>query len=316
MINISKKKLIIIVIVAIIVGIFPLLIIGIDNQIIVTKEIKKDQEKTYLEENENQKSLTVKFYDEKSFYDSLAWLKKNAEVFPNCDVATAVVPHHNLAAHMVAGLFSKLSTQNIETVVIVGPNHYENGESIITSDAAWETKFGKVYPNQQIIQDLQKNKSAQIADKIIQDDHSISGLLPMLKYYMPNVKLVPLMLSAKNSQNDMKKLNDKLKDILSNEKVVLVASADFSHYLNQPDAEKNDKVTLDIINSFDYEELYRLGNDNVDSPVSIATFLSAAQTFGDEDVKVIDHANSADFLGPNIAKTTSYYSLVSCRKNK
>jgi len=278
-------------------------------------EIKNSTKETDLLEKNYQKKLVVKFYSEKTFYDSLAWLKKKPEVFPDCLVAAAVVPHHDIAGFMLAGLFLKLSKQGVETIVIVGPNHNETGGMILTSDAVWETAFGNIYPDQKTIQNLIENGEVEFGDLALQNDHSISGLLPMLKYYMPNVKIVPIMLSAKNSIVEIGNLNEKIDFILNDRKKVLIASSDFSHYLNRSDAEKNDQITLEIIRGFNYEKLYNLGNDNVDSPASVSTFLYIAQKKGDSVIHVIDHANSTDLLGSNITKTTSYYSLLSCRKN-
>jgi AmmeMemoRadiSam system protein B len=268
-----------------------------------------------MESNLDQKYLKVKFFNQKSFYDSLAWLKKNPQVFPDCQVVAAIVPHHDLASFMPDGLFSKLALQGIETVILIGPNHDEIGGKMLTSMAVWETEFGKVYPNEKLIADLEQKNIVSEQDEILQNDHSISGLLPMLKYFIPNAKVIPIMLSNKNDQAEIEMLNENLESILNDKRVALVASVDFSHYLSQAEAEKNDNETLEIMKSFDYKKLYHLGNGNVDSPPSVATFLLASQSIGDGNINVISHANSADLLGSNITKTTSYFSLATCRKN-
>ncbi len=311
----AKKTLIVFSFVSIFVGGFWL----IESVFIAhpfKSEIKSSNKEIGLLEEKDQKKLAVKFYSEKTFYDSLAWLKKKPEVFPDCLVVAAVVPHHDIAGFMLAGLFSKLLKQDVETVVIVGPNHNETGGMILTSDATWETAFGNIHPDQETIQNLVESGLVEFGDVALQNDHSISGLLPMLKYYMPSVKIVPIMLSAKNSIVEMGNLNEKIDSILADKKKVLIASSDFSHYLNQPDAEKKDQITLEIMRGFNYEKLYSLGNDNVDSPASVSTFLYIAQKKGDSVIHVIDHANSTDLLGSNITKTTSYYSLLSCRKDE
>jgi AmmeMemoRadiSam system protein B len=312
--NISVKKILISVFATILsIGFVWLIVAGfISSQL--KSGVKSSIKKVDLIDDSYQKKLVVKFYNEKTFYDSLAWLKKKPEFFPDCVVVAAVVPHHDIAGFMLSGLFSRLSRQEVETVIIVGPNHYERGGKILTSKASWETEFGDVYPDKKIIQSFVESGLVEFDDEALQEDHSISGLLPMLSYHMPNVKIVPIMLSAKNSTVEIDRLNKKLNVIMTDKKIVLVASSDFSHYLNQVDAEKKDQTTLEIIKSFDYEKLYGLGNDNLDSPASVATFLLAAQKRGDGRIHVVNHANSTDLLGANIVKTTSYYSLLSCRK--
>ncbi|MFZ2834567.1 MAG: AmmeMemoRadiSam system protein B, partial [Candidatus Moraniibacteriota bacterium] len=133
--------------------------------------------------------LKVQFYDEKTFYDSLIWLKNNPKTFSDCQIVTAVVPHHLLAGFMPAGLFAKLASQKIETVFVVGPNHWEKGEKILTSNAIWETPFGNVMPNEEIISDLKEKGLMQIENYIMQKEHSTTGLFPLIAYYLPNVKI-------------------------------------------------------------------------------------------------------------------------------
>lgn len=257
--------------------------------------------------------LDVQFYDEKIFYDSLIWLKNNPKNFPDCQVAAAIVPHHLLAGFMPAGLFAKLASQKIETVFIVGPNHWEEGGKILTSDAIWKTPFGNVIPDEEIISNLKEKGLMQVGNDIMQKEHSTTGLFPLIKYYLPSVKIVPIILSAKNTRVEIEKLNDELSKYLENEKNVLVASVDFSHYLNSNEAESKDDETLKVLQGFDYDKLFQLNNDNLDSPASIATFLLLAQKNGKAKFEVIDHSNSANILGGNIVKTTSYFSLAACR---
>ncbi|MFZ2193338.1 MAG: AmmeMemoRadiSam system protein B, partial [Candidatus Moraniibacteriota bacterium] len=214
---------------------------------------------------------------------------------------------------MPAGLCAKLASQKIETVFVVGPNHWEKGEKILTSNAIWETPFGNVMPNEEIISDLKEKGLMQIENYIMQKEHSTTGLFPLIAYYLPNVKIVPIILSAKNTRAEIEKLNDELSKYLENEKNMLVVSVDFSHYLNSNEAESKDNETLKVLQSFDYDKLFQLNNDNLDSPTSIATFLSATQKNGKAKFEVIDHSNSANILGGNIVKTTSYFSLAACR---
>ena len=43
------------------------------------------------------------------------------------DVVGAIVPHHDLAADYTAELFQKIGKRNIQTVIIIGPNHENSG---------------------------------------------------------------------------------------------------------------------------------------------------------------------------------------------
>lgn len=268
-----------------------------------------------IAENQAGETLEVKLYDEKNFYDSLLWLKNNPIIFPDCRIVSSVVPHHLLAGFMPARLFSDLESKGVGTIILIGPNHWEKGGKILTSDAIWKTAFGNIYPDMEIITELNQKGLVRIENEIMQGEHSTTGLFPLMEYYLPNAKIVPIILSAKNSQAEIEKLSMALEKYLKDEKNVLVASVDFSHYLNQMDAEKKDEETLELIQKLDYQNLYGLNNDYLDSPSAMAMFILATKRNGDGEVKIIEHANSADILGGNITSTTSYYSLFSCRKN-
>ena len=47
----------------------------------------------------------------------------------------------------------------------------------------------------------------------------------------------------------------KLKDYIDKD-TVLIASVDFSHYLTGKEAEANDKISLNIIEDYNYEDLF------------------------------------------------------------
>lgn len=300
------------------------IVIFVDSLIIVgtigknrTGNLKLQQKITSgsnKEEKANDKPvIPVEFFDEKTFYDSLIWLKNNPKNFPECAISSAVVPHHLLAGFMPEELFSRLASQHVETVIIIGPNHWERGGRMLTSDAIWKTPFGELTADDDIISDLKNSELVEIENEIMAKEHSTTGLFPMIYYYLPKVKVIPIILSAKNNQEDIKKLFDVLEKHLKDEKTALVLSVDFSHYLSQNKAEKKDRETLDIIRNFNYQKLFKLNNDNLDSPSSIAAFLLAVQKISNGKIEVIDHSNSADILGGTIVKTTSYFSLAACR---
>lgn len=59
-------------------------------------------------------------------------------------VNAGVVPHHLLPGEIISDFFGRLSKQKITTVYIIGPNHYNTGEKIITAANGWRTVFGDV----------------------------------------------------------------------------------------------------------------------------------------------------------------------------
>lgn len=90
---------------------------------------------------------------------------------------------------------------------------------------------------------------------------------------------------------------------ISDKKIVVIASVDFSHHTNKQIAELNDKKSIQVITNFDLEKLYSL---NIDSPNTIYVLLKYLEG---RDAKRINYwqQNAADILNsPNYEDVTSY----------
>ncbi len=253
----------------------------------------------------------IRYYDRKSFMTSVASVSKE-QAEATSDVIGGIVPHHLLAGNMIAEFFYQLSLSSPETLIVLAPNHRKLGVSgLHTSKLGWGTAFGVLEANSHIIDDLIKNFKALQNTTIMEEEHSISSLVPYIKYYMPDVKIVPILLHGNNTKQESVKLGEKLSEYASgNPGVVIIASVDFSHYLDAETAKKMDIVTLEAIKSYDIESIYAMGNDNLDSPPSIITLLTAMENLNSSGLEVLGHGISSDITGSGADYTTSYYTIL------
>lgn len=144
---------------------------------------------------------------------------------------------------------------------------------------------------------------------LMEEEHSISSLVPYIKYYLPESKIVPLLLHGNYTSSV--KLGELLSDMLSKDsKIAVIASVDFSHYLDVEKADKIDKETLAAIKNTDIENISRMGNDNLDSPPSIITLISAMEKTDAGNPIVLSHGNSSDITGTGADYTTGYYTVI------
>jgi hypothetical protein len=68
---------------------------------------------------------------------------------------------------------------------------------------------------------------------------------------------------------------------------------------------------------FDLATLFKLGNDYLDSPASLASVFLYAQRKGVRGFAVLENTNSGELLKNDLMETTSYFSLVfsdDCRR--
>lgn len=266
----------------------------------------------------------VLFFDKTTFYSSIDWVNNTnqsedttqaSQVNTSFDqpIVGGVIPHHLLPSYMIADFFSRLAKQQPKTIILIGPNHNEAGEHpILTSLYSWETPFGTVSPDTTRIQLLLDRQIAWQDESTLPKDHSVAGILPFVEYYLPNVAVVPLLLSGATSDEELQKLARGLSELQEGEQggIILIAAVDFSHYLTSAQAEEKDAITLNLMRDFQVERLLNLNSDYLDSPESIAVLLQVMQAGESTKMRVFHHTNSGALTKNPFAATTSYFALA------
>ncbi len=270
----------------------------------------------YYNETEFMKSI----YDAQSINISNSQSKKQSDVIIQPSTVTnthiikgGIVPHHLLAGNMIASFFKTVSAEQPEIIVVIAPNHTGKGvKEVHTGSWSWQTPFGTLEAYESIVSSLVESKIATTNFNLLEEDHSISALVPYIKYYMPDSKIVPILLHGSFGLKDAQKLGQNLQRKLEkeNKKGLIIASVDFSHYLPLEQAEQMDEISIKAIENRDMNIIHQFNNDYMDSPPSIITLLSAMDTAGAEHMKVLDHSNSDIIAGSRSSETTSYFTVV------
>lgn len=242
------------------------------------------------------------FFEKNNFAQAIETARS---VRPKNNIAAVVVPQHLLASSLMASQIQAASGRNIATVVIIGPNHYNTGESTIaTAKAQWETEFGLVASDAVMVDRLLLDLNLVDSPEVFRNEHAVGAIVPFIKYYLPEAKIVPIVFSSYANLGDADKVAQWLKDNLSPDSLI-VYSIDFSHYLTREQADPMDISTKQYIESRDVSKIITLGNDNLDSPASLATALLYAQKKGLPQ-EIVANKNSDDFNLVRQEATTSY----------
>lgn len=264
-------------------------------------------EKKFAEESLNHK---LKFYEDKLFLEGIAFSKEKNIPVGNY-IYGGVIPHHLLPGFIIADFFASLSRQKVRTILLIGPNHPDLGSSrILTSLQGWETPFGVVEPNREIISRLIESKVTQVDEEVLENEHSVAGMMPFISYYLPKTTVVPIILKSSTNFEEVKTLAGQLRNYLEKREAILVAPVDFSHYLTSREADEKDRETLSLIEGFDQAKLLTLGSDHLDSPASITAIMLSLKGLGKNKMDVIYHTNSGKIQKDALEKTTSYFSMV------
>jgi hypothetical protein len=214
-----------------------------------------------------------------------------------------IVSHHLLAAKQIAGFFAAFQGKEIRTVVIIGPNHFNAGNgNVLVSRYPYKTPWGTAEPDTEIIDALLSKKVVRNEEEPFGNEHSISSLVSFVRYYLPDARIVPIIVKRNASAAQADRLAAALHEILPQDAVV-IASVDFSHHLDALSADYHDEKSVADINDFNYEGI---AGSEIDSPISIRILLKYLEARG---AKKMDWKNtsSAEILAdPHYEDVTSY----------
>lgn len=222
------------------------------------------------------------------------------------DLSMAITSHHLPAAlPLISGLYRAIAhnSGSRKVFVVIGPDHFEKcSGNIATAIQDFRTPFGILEPDEKLVKELEKNGFSD-DDACIASDHTVRVQAAMLKYYFPDAKIVPLLVSAFVKQDEM----DKLFRVLSAKKdsIFILGSIDFSHHNSPSMARKIDNFTAAKIRKLDPSGLTL---KNADSPATLGLLLKIARASG-KKADIIDQKNSYDFTGNN-KNTTGYLSVI------
>lgn len=245
------------------------------------------------------------FFDGKMFYEAVSASSSAPE--PVGRVAGGIIPHHWVGGYLITSFFQGLAASDPpDTVVLIGPNHPNAGRArALTSDLAWETPFGLVEPDDDWIDALVQSGLVELEPPVLTTEHSVAGIMPAIKYYLPNARVVPLILHGDLTALQARELGEAIA-ARWDEDVAVVAAVDFSHYLVQREVAHYDAITLETIRSFDIDRLFTFDNNYLDSPPSIAVLLAAMLGVGSDEFVLLENTNSGVLTQDELIATTSY----------
>ena len=242
--------------------------------------------------------------EKKDFYDDVFSFPKKKLDLDQKIVVGGIIPHHLLAGDLIAEFFSNLENLNFDTVILLGPDHFNTTKSnITTSGYDWKTPFGILEVDRDLLGEVIKFSNVKIEEDIFIEEHSIYSHTGFIKRTFPNARFLPLVLNHKINSKEAEDFSNYLYRATKNKNVLVLASVDFSHYKNNKQAQINDKESIRVIRDFNYQEIY---NIDIDSPPSIYTLLKFSE-LSQADFKLLNNSNSA-ILSNNldVEETTSY----------
>lgn len=250
-------------------------------------------------------------------YDKEELIEMLDNFFSNVDIDIALpsnikgvlVPHagYIFSGQVAAYSYSVVKELKPEIVVILGPSHRERiGGSSVAIEDYWETPLGRVPIAKELAYSVVNEDLGIYYSKIGHSlEHSLEVQLPFLQYVLNNnFKIIPISIGD-ISLDHLQALANQLKEVLASyPRVLYVISSDLSHYHSYYEAKEMDLEFLRLLESGDYERLYKAvmleeveacGIGPIFTMLFIARhyknliYMNSGDTFGDK-IRVVGYA--------------------------
>ncbi len=216
------------------------------------------------------------------------------------------VPHHLLAADLMADAFSRLQGHEYHRIIILSPDHFSRSTSpFAVTRRDFDTVLGKLTTDQAAIRHLLNNPRIT-ESSLFSQEHGVRALLPFVAHYFPRALIVPIAIHRKSHPADWDSLAQTLAPLLTPD-TLLVQSTDFSHYLSHQEAKQRDQETLRVLCGGDPKEILTLTEPaHLDSRACQYLQLRLQREVFDAGPTVLANRNSQEYTAEPLKKTTSY----------
>jgi hypothetical protein len=208
-----------------------------------------------------------------------------------------VVPHAGYPySGAVAGeAFSSLDPDFSGTFVVIGPSH--RGYLTCASAIPWETPVGIVDVDAPFVQEL----GIEVDEFSHQGEHSLEVQMPFIKYRFPRARVAPVMMgdqSPRSASDLAGKITGARKR--TGREIRIVASSDFSHYVPEDVARRDDLHAIEALKNLDTGEFYRRVEEGGVSACGygpIAALCLAGREMGATRGELLTYRTSGDVTG-------------------
>ena len=247
------------------------------------------------------------FYPEKKItldQDVAMVLEESREIDLQGEIIGMVVPHagYMYSGGVAARAYRQIVDSNIDVVVVIAPSHCEYFTEISIYDGyAYSTPLGTIPVDNDLAQELVK-QSPQIvlSEKGHRfDEHALEVQLPFLQKIIEKFRFVPIVM-GEHSHDNIQSLANGLAHVLKNQKALIVASTDLSHFYNDEKANSLDQVVVDDIENFDEEKLFQdiqTGECEMCGGGPAVAVMKACKLLGASKSQVLLYRNSGDITG-------------------
>ena len=243
--------------------------------------------------------------DDRIFVESIA--AAEALDVPPRKVSGLTVPHHLVAADLIARAFLVARENRYDRIVVLTPDHFKRSRRpFATTRRPFETVFGQVPADVRGSRRAPRERHARRGVGSVRTGARDRRDSPLRRALLSRHADRPVAITIGSTRDEWDALIDAL-DPLITERTLILQSTDFSHYLPLSEAILRDQETLNVIAAGDIDAVEKLRQpQHLDSRGGqYIQMRLQAKHFGASPV-VIANTNMQLYLGHEVAETTSY----------
>jgi AmmeMemoRadiSam system protein B len=245
------------------------------------------------------------YSDDATFTASIA--AAEALAIPPRTVSGLTVPHHLLAADLIARAFLVARDNRYDRIVVLTPDHFKRARRpFATTRLSFDTVFGRVPTDSAAVGALLGHDTLVEVSDLFRREHGIGAVLPYVARFFPDTPIVPVAVAIGSNRDEWDALVAALEPLVS-ERTLILQSTDFSHYLPLAPAILRDQETLNVIAAGDIDAVAKLHQpQHLDSRGGQYIQMRLQwEHFGTAPV-VIANSNMQFYVDTEVDETTSY----------
>lgn len=163
-------------------------------------------------------------------FDQQAAFHSNYQIVSG-KVKALILPHagYQYSGHIAAAGYHTIADQKVTRVIILAPSHFVSFHGVaLPSFTQYQTPLGNCACDVDCLTLLKKERLFHFYDAAFKPEHSLEVQIPFIQKYMPQAKIVPLVVGDITRDN-AHEIAQVLQSCIDDTTVVVVSS-DFTHY--------------------------------------------------------------------------------------
>lgn len=229
-------------------------------------------------------------------------------------VSGLILPHHLLAADLIAQGFACARKGGYRRVVVLTPDHFNRGRTPFSVPGRdFLTSLGTALLDREGAAALLRNDMVSESN-LFSHEHGVQALLPFIVHHFPDALVLPVAIGRDSQPDEWRALSRSLESLVGTG-TLIVQSTDFSHYLNKEETARRDAESIAVLLSHAPERTLSLHQpDNIDSKGALFVQMTLQKALGASPV-LLAHSSSFEYNAAEAEKSggTSYITAAYTR---